>query len=77
MTMKWIRKQYGVPAKRGGLVRMRGSAAVGQIVSARGSLLRVSWRHGTETSLVHPELLLYLGADGSLVWPEWGADDER
>lgn len=39
MTMDYIRKTYGVPAKRGGRVTYRG--APGKIIGTRGQYLRV------------------------------------
>lgn len=44
MSMQYIRDKYGVPAKRGGLVRYTGSpdrAYDGTIVGSRGAHLRI------------------------------------
>lgn len=43
MSMEWIRKSYGVPAKRGGRIEYTGGRApeFGTIVSAREGRLRI------------------------------------
>jgi len=43
MSMKWVRKNYGVPAKRGGRVEYtgRGKRELGTIRSASGSYLMI------------------------------------
>lgn len=43
MSMEWIRKTYGVPAKRGGRVKYTGSkvAEYGTIKSATGGRLNI------------------------------------
>jgi hypothetical protein len=52
MSMIYIRKAYGVPAKRGGRVRYRGRE--GTITSACGPHLRVRFDGDKRTSILHP-----------------------
>ena len=53
-----IRKQYGVPAKRGGKIRYtdsRGKQWVGQIRSAKGGHLRVTFSEFPKAiATIHP-----------------------
>jgi hypothetical protein len=43
MSINWVRKRYGVPAKRGGRVEYTGGKTPeqGTIVAARGGYLRI------------------------------------
>ena len=63
--MAWIRKTYGVPAKRGGVVEYRGEVVnvgeratgaceVGVIVSASGKYLRIRFGGEKNPGLYHP-----------------------
>lgn len=59
--MAYIRRAYGVPAKRGGRVILNPDhvgLGVGRIVSASGQYLRVRFDSGTCT--VHPGNVIYL-----------------
>jgi len=63
MSMDYIRRAYGVPAKRGGRVSFTaGEKAVqGTIVAARGHYLRVRWDESGLTHSMHPTwMLVYL-----------------
>lgn len=58
MTMQWIRKNYGVPAKRGKEVTWRKQRGV--ITSAEGNVLRVRFENDTRTFRIHPtDSLIY------------------
>lgn len=50
MSLEYIRKTYGVPAKRGGRIRYDGK--IGVIASAPGAYLRVSF--GGKIRTLHP-----------------------
>jgi hypothetical protein len=69
--MEYIRKNYGVPAKRGMRVRStdpnHGQHREGVIVGSTGARLRV-WMDGEDCSLYfHPTShLTYLNPDGSV-----------
>ena len=56
MSLKWIREQYNVPAKRGGRVRYTGSSQeqFGTILRATGHLLRIQMDGQTFAGLYHP-----------------------
>jgi hypothetical protein len=57
MSMKYIRKHYGVPAKRGGLVEFtdtRGRKWLCEIRSTRDAYLRVSIPGIRKRVLLHP-----------------------
>ena len=58
MSMKYIRKYYNVPAKRGGVVRFAGK--IGRITSARGNYLRVLFPEMKRHFIFHPESVEYL-----------------
>lgn len=63
MSMDYIRRAYGVPAKRGGRVAYTAAekAVQGTIVSARGHYLRVRWDESGLTHSMHPTwMLVYL-----------------
>ena len=63
MSMDYIRRAYGVPAKRGGRVSYTAAekAVQGTIVSARGHYLRVRWDESGMTHSMHPTwMLVYL-----------------
>ena len=51
MSMKYIRKTYGVPAKRGVRVRYTGDPKPkdGAIVSSNGTYIRVRWDGQSKT----------------------------
>lgn len=52
MSMDWIRRNYGVPAKVGGKVKFHGMDAV--ITSARGHYLRLKMEGAKRSVIVHP-----------------------
>jgi hypothetical protein len=56
MSMEWIRKNYGVPAKRGGRVEYTGEGRpeLGTIRSARGSHLQIQLDGVKHTMPFHP-----------------------
>ena len=63
MSMDYIRRAYGVPAKRGGRVSYTAAAKAvqGTIVGARGHYLRVRWDESGLTHSMHPTwMLVYL-----------------
>jgi hypothetical protein len=63
MSMDYIRRAYGVPAKRGGRVSYTAAekAVQGTIVAARGHYLRVRWDESGLTHSMHPTwMLVYL-----------------
>ena len=66
--MEWVRKRYGVPAKRGGRVLFRDKP--GRITAAKGGYLRVMTDDG-RYMIVHPRWqLTYLDAEGQPTGPE-------
>lgn len=58
MSMDYIRKTYGVPARRGGKVRFRptdgGVPCLGVIVGSRSAHLRVKFDGMRHSMSVHP-----------------------
>lgn len=58
MSLEYIRKTYGVPAKRGAPVRFtpdsRDKSMDGRIVGSRGALLRVRFDGFKKPWLCHP-----------------------
>lgn len=63
MSMDYIRRAYGVPAKRGALVQFINAAKVerGHIVGSRGQYLRIRWSESGKTHTHHPTWrLVYL-----------------
>lgn len=63
MSMEYIRKTYGVPAKRGGRIRYGTAlcAPIGTIVGSRGQYLRVRMDAGGLTLTLHPtDHMVYL-----------------
>lgn len=63
MSMDYIRRTYGVPAKRGGRIAFTGAtkAAQGVIVGSRGAHLRVRMDDSGLTHSLHPTwMLVYL-----------------
>lgn len=60
MSMAWIRKNYSVPAKRGGRVEYTGEwedkskSTLGTIRSAFGGRLRIQMNGEKHTSIFHP-----------------------
>jgi hypothetical protein len=63
MSMDYIRRTYGVPAKRGGRVAFTAAekAVKGTIVSSRQEYLRVRWDESGLTQTMHPTwMLVYL-----------------
>lgn len=66
MSMDYIRRSYGVPAKRGGRVVYSGGASErqGTIVSARGGYLRIRLDGDKHAHNFHPTWKLrYLSAE--------------
>lgn len=60
MSMEYIRKYYGVPAKRGGLVRFEGQ--IGRITSARDAHLRILFPEMKRPLIFHPKSIEYVAA---------------
>lgn len=60
MSMEYIRRAYGVPAKRNGRVAYTGATKTvqGTIVSARGHYLRVRWDENGQVQTMHPTWML-------------------
>lgn len=60
MSMDYIRKTYGVPAKRGGRVAFTNAeqAVEGTIVGCRGMYVRVRWDESGKTDTMHPTWML-------------------
>lgn len=55
MSLPYIRRKYGVPARRGGLVLFGDFMQLYKIRSAREGLLVVSpWNHHKQRKLLHP-----------------------
>jgi hypothetical protein len=54
MSMEYIRRAYGVPAKRGGRVERLTAKYQGTIVSSDGARLRILWDGETRPRLHHP-----------------------
>jgi hypothetical protein len=57
VSMEYIRRSYGVPAKRGGRVTWwatLGAQLIGVIVGARGHYLRVRFDGESRTRTLHP-----------------------
>lgn len=60
MSMEYIRKSYGVPAKQGGRVRYTGdkgphkTARYGTITGAHGSHLRIRMDGDSFSNIYHP-----------------------
>ena len=57
MSMAYIRRAYGVPAKRGGRVAFNPHGqvrSIGVIVGSRGARLRVRWDGDGTTHTLHP-----------------------
>lgn len=52
MSLKYIRKRYGVPAKRGGKILYMGKP--GKIVSAKGAYLRIKMDNYKLVETYHP-----------------------
>lgn len=61
--MDYIRRTYGIPAKRGALVLFTAApkAVRGRIVGSRGGYLRIRWEDSGRTHTHHPTWsLVYL-----------------
>lgn len=60
MSMDYIRRIYGVPAKRGGRVSYTAgkTAVLGTIVSARENYLRVRFDESGKTRSMHPTWMM-------------------
>lgn len=62
--MEYIRRAYGVPAKRGGRVEYvhvdAGETLRGTIVGSRNQYLRVRWDHEAFTRTHHPTSVVYV-----------------
>lgn len=72
MSMAWIRKNYRVPAKRGGRIEYTGGwkdktkSTFGTIRSAIGGRLRIQMDGEDHTSIFHPTWeITYLEGGGS------------
>ena len=66
MSMEWVRKNYGVPAKRGGRVEYNGSRSgprLGTIIASVGPHLRIRLDGDKDALIYHPTWeLRYLDA---------------
>lgn len=63
MSMDYIRRTYGVPAKRGARVQFTDAvkAVQGTIVGSRGHYIRVRWDETGYTHTMHPTwMMVYL-----------------
>jgi hypothetical protein len=63
--MDYIRRRYGVPAKRGARVHFTEAekAVRGTIIGSRGAYLRVRWDESGLTHMMHPTwMLVYVEA---------------
>jgi len=63
MSMEYIRKHYGVPAKRGGRVRFtpegeQRPAHEGVIIGSRGAYLRVRMDGQKKVGIYHPACVM-------------------
>ena len=60
MSMDYIRRTYGVPAKRGARVRFSGApkSMDGSIVGSRGQYLRIRWHGDGQVHTHHPTWML-------------------
>jgi hypothetical protein len=70
MSMAYIRRAYGVPAKRGALVQFTSAARAvrGRIVGSRGQYLRIRWDQSGLTQTLHPTwMLVYLKTPNSQI----------
>lgn len=68
MSLEYIRKTYGVPAKRGAPVRYttgNGHVMTGQILSASGQYLRVRFNGHTRPMRCHPTWQMEYLADNA------------
>lgn len=56
MSMEYIRKTYGVPAKRGARIKFKavGGGSTGTIVGSRGGHIRVRFDGRTTILSLHP-----------------------
>lgn len=57
MSMEYIRRTYGVPAKRGNKVAFNPTGyvrSIGVIIGSRGQYLRVRWDGDGATHTLHP-----------------------
>ena len=59
--MDYVRRMYGVPAKRGGLVRYEGKT--GKIVGSRGNYLRIRLDGEKRIRSYHPTDVEYIDAE--------------
>ena len=66
MSMDYIRRTYGVPAKRGALVQFTDArhAVRGRIVGSRGQYLRIRWDESGLTQTLHPTWMLVYVKEG-------------
>ena len=66
--MEWVRKTYGVPAKRGVRVEYTGeiSPQIGTITSAKDGYIRVRMDGDNYSGIYHPTWeMRYLSAEGN------------
>lgn len=77
MSMEWVRKNYGVPAKRGGRVEYTGDKSgprFGTITASVGPRLRIKLDGDDVALIYHPTWeLRYLDADAIKRCPKCGA----
>lgn len=68
MSLPYIRRAYGVPAKRGQRVQFTEAACGvrGTIVGSRGQYVRVRWDESGRTDTMHPTwMLVYIKEDSN------------
>lgn len=69
MTLAQIRKQYGVPAKRNGLVFYRYQRRYGRITGSRNGYLQIRMNGEVHTNCYHPTWCLdYLDENGRFLF---------
>lgn len=67
--LDWIRRNYGVPAKRLGRVRVQEKE--GTICSWRDGYLMVRFDGDNRTKPIHPKWnVTYLDEDGNVIWED-------
>lgn len=70
MSAEYVRRYYGVPAKRGGRIRfLYNGEREGTITSFDGQYLRVRFDGETRSERLHPTWKVdYLDNDGKCIW---------
>lgn len=69
MSAAYVRRYYGVPAKRGGRIRFQGEP--GRIASFDGQYLRARLGDERHSVKLHPTWRVqYLDDSGQVIWPK-------